>query len=1249
MPPGTQFPLVSGFARVERVLGRGGMGVVYLVHDDQLGRRAALKLTKGAPNPRRALRFQREVRVTAGLDHPNIPPVYEAGRTPDGQDYLLLRYVDGEPFSGLLEELHADAAAWQDDAATRRLVGILVKVCEAVDYAHRQGVVHRDLKPDNLMVGAFGEVLVMDWGLARILSEDAESDRKLRDDLGFADVSEGLTQQGAVLGTPGFMPPEQATGVDVDARADVFSLGAILCQALTGTLPFDATSGLEVLHRTMAGEIEIPADARKTLAPELTAICERALAPEPKDRYTGAGALADDLRAWLEGRPVSVYRYRPLEQALRLAKANPALFTGIGVAFVAVIVAALLVGRTRTTTLIEAEVAGLQEAQQASEVAWGRSHGASPELALDERVGLALSALQAAQRWRALAPEERAAAEAQFQAAVALGELAQGGEQWVLARQAFGEALGLQVADARVEVMLRQLEEAETSEVERKKAEVTAILDAVERGAYRNLPEGETDAVFQLVGYPGEQTVELLAESLTELTAKMLSGERSAYTSVATPNAREQQQGGGEIAAIGSAWDRRQAGEPLSPAQEEALRLAERRMVVRASPHANATLVGEDERGVTASIGKSLTLDEALANAQTSALSLGELDRLEVTCRALGRLGRSSVAVAGLGAYLAAERSLDRAALAGRSLCAMGGDEAVAAILRALVRWAEVHEFVDRIGPRLGDVLAGVDIRGAPADARRSVIQGLQRAGELEEALRAADRFLSDQPKDVRAHQLRAELLVTLRRYPAALRAVDRALELAPDDGHLWASRAWIHIAQGNQDLALKDATRSIEADPDLPDGWNARAEANSKLARWEEAGADVDKALELDPTFVDARTRRASQRLLLGDIQGGALDAERACKDAPWSLDAWVVLGRIRARQREFQGGVEALRRALEIDPSSAVALSDLGALRALMGETEAALVDARRALELDPQLASAWLNMAVVQRLRGDRDQTLRALEKAIALDPQRMEAWLVRGELLLNSGDPARALEDFDQAIKLMPWYGMGWNNRGMAKLQLGQIKPGLKDLDKAIELDPTLPEAWSNRGYAHLLLKQHDKARQDLERAVELAPTLALAWNNLSQARWEQKDREGAIEAQRRALELDPGLGIAHFNLGHMLFKVGRHEEALASLNEAIERSAGIARAWSDRAEVRLICGDPAGAIADLEEAKKRGVEVGQAVYVRGAAQGLLGDQTAGVKALKQYLKKYPRGRYVKEARAYVEQFQAELKAQQDGGS
>ncbi len=301
-------------------LGRGGMGRVEDAFDRALGRRVAIKHMLRAGEVEFA-RFEREARITARLEHPGIVPIHEAGRDADGTPYYVMRRFDGRS----LEALVADAS-FADRLA---LIPNVLAACDAVAFAHAQGIIHRDLKPPNILVGPFGETLVIDWGLARETDTDAAHCATA------LPVAE-LTIAGAIAGTPGFMAPEQARGELVDARADVFALGATLFFVLAGATPYQGASATEMIALASAGTPPAWKQLPARVPDDLRTIVEKALASDPAQRYADGAALAADLRRFVTGNLVAAHRYGTRARLARFVRRHRAV-VAVGAASVLVL------------------------------------------------------------------------------------------------------------------------------------------------------------------------------------------------------------------------------------------------------------------------------------------------------------------------------------------------------------------------------------------------------------------------------------------------------------------------------------------------------------------------------------------------------------------------------------------------------------------------------------------------------------------------------------------------------------------------------------------------------------------------------------------------------------------------------------------------------------------------------------------------------------------------------------------------
>lgn len=326
---------------VEARVGRGTVGTVLRVRDRNLRRLIAMKTLRvgrtGALSPldeaRIIGRFLDEAQITAQLDHPGIVPVHDIGLDRRGRLFFTMKLVRGRTLARVFQEFHAG----RGEGSLYRILGILVRVCEAMTYAHSKGVVHRDLKPANIMVGRFGEVYVMDWGLARALPdgmEDGEEDTSSLRLGSTGDVTRWnggdatATGVGDVLGTPAYMAPEQAIGLPglVGPRSDVYALGAMLYELLSGQQPYsqpgESAGAQTVLERTCRKPPEPLASIAPNAPPELVAIATRAMAREPDKRYGDMRAFGEDLEAFLEGRVVRAYRTGPAAELCKWVQRN---------------------------------------------------------------------------------------------------------------------------------------------------------------------------------------------------------------------------------------------------------------------------------------------------------------------------------------------------------------------------------------------------------------------------------------------------------------------------------------------------------------------------------------------------------------------------------------------------------------------------------------------------------------------------------------------------------------------------------------------------------------------------------------------------------------------------------------------------------------------------------------------------------------------------------------------------------------
>ncbi len=352
--PGQRFEILRPHAG-------GGLGIVSVARDNEVPREVALKEIRpeAAHNPDARTRFLREAEITGGLEHPGIVPIYGLGTYGDGRPYYAMKFIKGDSLKTAIEKFHTrrkEGKVHYEGAEFRQLLQRFIDVCNAMQYAHDRGVLHRDLKPGNIMLGEYGETLVVDWGLAKPLGEHDST--RLPSPSGESPMiprtpqigsAGSATQTGSAVGTPQYMSPEQAAGNlnELGPATDVYALGATLYAMLTNLPPVDGRDAAEAMDNVRAGRIKPPSQHEPQIPLPLQAICLKALLLQPAARYESPNLLAADVEHWLADEPVAAAADTRLQAAARVARKHRGV-----VATVLAASALIAVGSTIAATVI---------------------------------------------------------------------------------------------------------------------------------------------------------------------------------------------------------------------------------------------------------------------------------------------------------------------------------------------------------------------------------------------------------------------------------------------------------------------------------------------------------------------------------------------------------------------------------------------------------------------------------------------------------------------------------------------------------------------------------------------------------------------------------------------------------------------------------------------------------------------------------------------------------------------------------
>jgi tetratricopeptide (TPR) repeat protein len=1020
-------------------IGRGGMGMVRRGRDPALGRELAVKvlLPRHQGDAGLERRFVSEAQITGQLQHPGVVPIYELGEFADRRPYFTMKLIKGQTLSEMLGR--------RPDAGQElpRYLGIFEQVCQALAYAHSKRVIHRDLKPANVMVGAFGEVQVMDWGLARVLGrrepEDPEETsagtliRTTRSD----STAEGEGRTG-VVGTPAYMAPEQARGEEVDERADVFGLGAILCVILTGNAPFAGSSSEEALRQASMGEMsEALARLKGSGAEaELLALARSCLAARREDRPRHAGEVAQRLTAYLAGVQERL-RQAGLERAAAEARAEE---------------------EARTRRVAEAKATVEQRARRLT-----------ASLAALVLVLLLLVGGGAIGLWQQQRHQAGAAATLAMNEAKLLGEQGRFGEALAAARKAeeLARTAGATEAVRREAAELAEAIEKEEAAAQRDRRLLAALLEV--RGP-REVPRLHTDEHRLMMMLAQPSADEQFARAFREWDATFDVDKLSAAEAAARLKARPAVQA--EVVAALDEWasERRRQGmaearwrrlSDLATALDDpgTTRQGELRRLM-----AGGTLQRERALGLLALALRPVPVpfDAGLGQDRQRLRQLAE--KTDVAGEPVLGLLSLARALLASGDDLLAERLLGAAVQARPQEVVL--QNALGKVREWQGRWrdaVECHAVAWALRPELGVNLAEALVASGRVGEGLALFErlsaqrvdnswlrfvhglalGLQgRPKEAEAAYREAIRLKPDLPE---AHYNLGNALSEQRRYKEAESAYRTVIRLKFDYHQAHHNLGGVLLDQGRPEEAEAAYREAIRLKHDLPLAHLGLGNALGSQRRLKEADAAYRQAIRLKPD--DPQTYNNLGNAL--DGQGRHREAEEAYRQAIRLKhdfpDAHNNLGIALSSQGRYKEAEAAYREAIRLEPDNPKAHRNFGNALLRQDQPQEAELAYREAIRLKHDLPLAHFNLGIALNGQGRSKEAELAYREAIRLKPDYPEAHCNLGLVLLEQGRFGEALPSL---------------RRGHA---LGSVRPGwryssaawVRQCQRLVELDGMLP--------------------------------------------------------------------------------------------------------------------------------------------------------------------------------------------------
>jgi tetratricopeptide (TPR) repeat protein len=922
--PVPEVPAASCRYRKVRYHAGGGLGDVFVAEDTELHRDVALKEIKPdrAGRADHRGRFVLEAEVTGRLEHPGIVPVYGLGLYADGRPYYAMRFIKGQTMTAAITRFHGEKPVRFATLAFRSLLSRFVTMCQAVAYAHSRGVLHRDLKPDNVMLGPYGETLVLDWGLAKVIGRAEKGEASPASAESSLQLGEGAaeTAAGAVVGTPAFLSPEQAGGhtEELGPASDIYGLGATLYVMLTGRLAFEGSPSA-VLRQVKKGEFVPPRQVNSEVPAALQAICLKAMAPTPKGRYSTVLELAADVEHWLADEPVSAWPEPVTVKLGRWVRRNKALVSS---AAAAALVALIATGVGAFWYQAEQARQDQEQAKRDAEEAVQQAKSAAQREFLHKEVVAALDQSEALHQ----------KLHKQLGDPMTVHELLSDIDGWErqvqAARQAWQQAQKL--ADSNAElldpVVLERLQQLNTA----------LGADKDDYDLARKLDDIRLEAATLVDGKPNPYTA----------------GQKYATA----------------LAAAGYHMEHKSVVDKIRKAP---LRYA----LVAALDHWATLTLDKDLRSRLLAVAREADPDDWRdqfrdAKVWNDAGALKQLaDRADPA--------KQSPQILSALALLLHGTKGQAAPLLRRALLHYPRD------FWLHFHLGEVSANPDE---QIGCYQAALAIRPKIAAAHNNWGVALGAKKDYDGAIGHFQKTLAIEPNLALAHYNWGLALAMKKDYDGAISHYEKALGINPNHALTHFDWGNALLAQKDYDGAIGHYEKALAIKPKLADTHNNWGRALGAKKDHDGAIGHYKKALDIDPNFADAHNNWGVELAAQKDYDGAIGHYKKALAIDPKLADAHNNWGNALSAKKDYDGAVGHYEKALAIKPNLAKAHNNWGNTLAKKKDYDAAIDHYKKALAIDANLAEAHSGLGLCLGFLGSFVEALKELQLSHGLGSKR-----------------------------------------------------------------------------------------------------------------------------------------------------------------------------------------------------------------------------------------------------------------------